>query len=134
MTAWALDLGTTNSGLARWDDSTGRPVLVELPAISRKETVEDPLEALRLVPSAVEFLERPGLLDRLGSWPPLSRRFFIGRRAFVGRQALERNDGNVHPSFVPSFKPALSTESLRPLARVGRRTLTARDAGIGTWS
>jgi molecular chaperone DnaK len=128
MTAWALDLGTTNSGLARWDDSTGRPVLVELPAISRKETVEDPLEAPRLVPSAVEFLERPGLLDRLGSWPPLSRRFFIGRRAFVGRQALERNGGNVHPSFVPSFKPALATESLRPLARVGRRAMTARDA------
>ena len=58
------------------------------------------------MPSAVHFLEDPGLLDRLGSWPPLARRFFIGRRALIGRPALERNDGVVHPSFVPTFKPA----------------------------
>jgi molecular chaperone DnaK (HSP70) len=33
-----------------------------------------------------------------------------------------------HPSFVPSFKTALSGEPLRPLARVGRRAVTAREA------
>src|SRR6185295_12831625 len=52
----------------------------------------------------------------------------LGRRALIGRPALERNDGVVHPSFVPTFKPGLSEESLRPLARVGRESLTARDA------
>ena len=72
------------------------------------------------MPSAVHLLEKPGLLDRLGSWPPLARRIFLGRRALIGRPALERNDGVAHPSFVPAFKPALSTEALRPLARVGR--------------
>src|SRR6266536_434321 len=128
MKGWALDLGTTNSGLARWDDEAGRPLLVELPAISRKAAATDPLEAPRLVPSAVDFVERPGWVDRLGGWPPLGRHFFVGRRAFIGRQALERNDGHVRPSFVPAFKPALSSESLRPLARVGRRTVSARDA------
>jgi len=128
MTGWALDLGTTNSALARWDDSVGRPVLVELPAVSRKAEASDPLEAPRLVPSAVDFVQRQSLLDRLGSWPPIARHWFLGRRAYIGRQALERNDGNVHPTFVPAFKPALSGESLRPLARVGRRTLSARDA------
>ena len=128
MTGWALDLGTTNSALARWDDSVGRPVLVELPAVSRKSEATDALEAPRLVPSAVDFVQRLGLLDRLGSWPPLARHLFLGRRAFIGRQALERNDGNVHVTFVPAFKPALSAESLRPLARVGRRTVSAREA------
>src|SRR5918996_1447062 len=64
-TGWALDLGTTNSGVACWDEATGKPRLVELPA----------------------------LVDRLGSWPPLARRFFMGRRALIGRQALERNEG-----------------------------------------
>lgn len=125
---WALDLGTTNSGVARWEDALGKPSLVELPAICRKPVAEDPLEAPRLVPSAIHFLENPGLLDRLGNWPPLARRFFIGQRALIGRPALERNEGVVHPSFIPTFKPGLSRESLRPLARVGNERLTARDA------
>jgi molecular chaperone DnaK (HSP70) len=131
MTGWALDLGTTNSGVALWDDALGRPRLVELPAVCRKpasEDTEDPLEAPRLVPSAVHFLEKLRPLDRLGSWPPLARRFFLGQRALIGRQALERNEGVVHPSFVPAFKPGLSSEALRPLARIGRESVTARDA------
>lgn len=125
---WALDLGTTNSGVALWDESLGKPRLIELPAICRKPEATDPLEAPRLVPSAVHFLDNPGLLDHLGSWPPLARRFFIGRRALIGRPALEHNEGNVHPSFVPTFKPGLTDEPLRPLARLGRESLTARDA------
>jgi molecular chaperone DnaK (HSP70) len=127
-TGWALDLGTTNCGVACWDETLGKPRLIELPAVCRKVDAQDPLEAPRLVPSAVHFLEQLGMLDRLGSWPPLARRFFIGQRALIGRQALERNDGIVHPSFVPTFKPGLSGEALRPLARVGKESLTARDA------
>lgn len=128
MTTWALDLGTTNSGVALWDESLGKPRLIELPAVCRKLEAQDPLEAPRLVPSAVHFIEKLGALDRLGSWPPLAKRFFIGRRALIGRPALERNDGVVHPSFVPTFKPGLSDESLRPLARLGKESFTARDA------
>ena len=127
-TGWALDLGTTNTGVACWDDVQGKPRLIELPAVCRKVDAKDPLEAPRLVPSAVHFLEDLGALDRLGSWPPLARRFFLGRRALIGRPALERNEGVAHPSFVPTFKPGLSGEALRPLARVGRESLTARDA------
>ena len=33
MTGWALDLGTTNSGVARWDEGRGQPPLVELPEV-----------------------------------------------------------------------------------------------------
>jgi molecular chaperone DnaK (HSP70) len=128
MTGWALDLGTTNSGVAYWDESLGKPRLVELPAICRRVEAEESLGAAHLVPSAVHFIENPGLLDRLGSWPPLARQFFIGQRALIGRPALERNEGVSHPSFVPTFKPGLSGEPLRPLARVGRESLTARDA------
>lgn len=130
MAGWALDLGTTNSGVARWDESLGAPRLVELPAVCRKPATdaEDPLEAPHLVPSAVHFLEKLRTVDRLGGWPPLARRLFLGQRALIGRQALERNEGVVHPSYVPAFKPGLSREALRPLARLGRESLTARDA------
>jgi molecular chaperone DnaK (HSP70) len=80
-----------------------------------------------MVPSALHFIEKPGLLDRLGAWPPLARRVFLGRRALIGRPALERNREAAHPGFVPAFKAALESESLRPLARVGRRHVTARE-------
>ncbi len=126
MTGWALDLGTTNSGIARWDEAVGQPQLVELPEVCRRPERDDPLEAPRMVPSAVHLLEKPGVLDRLGSWPPLARRVFLGRRALIGRPALERNRDVVHAAFVPTFKAALSSESTRPLARLGRRAVTAR--------
>jgi molecular chaperone DnaK (HSP70) len=74
------------------------------------------------------MLEDPALLDRLGAWRPLARRFFIGRTAYIGRQALEGNRATVHPAFTPAFKAALGTEASRPLARAGRRVVTARAA------
>ena len=126
MSGWALDLGTTNSALARWDERASAPALLELPAVCRLPEGDDPLEAPRMVPSAVHLLESPGVLDRLGAWPPLERRAFIGRRALIGRQALERNRETVHPGFVPAFKAALTGEPLRRLARVGRRRVSAR--------
>jgi molecular chaperone DnaK (HSP70) len=126
---WALDLGTTNSAIARWDEALGQPQLVELPAVCRKPEGSDPLEAPRLVPSSVHLLgDERGLLDRLGAWRPLARRVFLGRQAFIGRPAVERNYGLAHAAFVPAFKPALARESLRPLGRLGRRSITAREA------
>jgi molecular chaperone DnaK (HSP70) len=128
LTGWALDLGTTNTGLARWDDARGQPQLVDLPSICRKPEGQEALEAPRLVPSAVHLIENPRLLDRLGAWPPVARRLLLGRQAFIGRPALERNHGIIRESFVPTFKPALSSDPLFPLARVGRRSVTAREA------
>jgi molecular chaperone DnaK (HSP70) len=128
--SWALDLGTTNTGLARWDATRGQPQLVELPGVCRNAERADPLEAPRMVPSALELIEQPGVLDRLGAWGPLERLFFLGRRAHIGRVALERNQGLVHAAFVPAFKPALLNESTRPLARTGRRPVTAREATL----
>ena len=127
MTGWALDLGTTNSGIARCDE-TGQPQLVELPRVCRDPERDDPLEAPRMVPSAVHVLARAGLVDRIGSWPPVARRVFLGKRALIGQRALERNRDAAHAAFVPTFKAALASETTRPLARVGRRVVTARDA------
>lgn len=128
---WSLDLGTTNSGIARWDAAANQPQLVELPEICRLPDGpdrDDPLEAPRMVPSAVHLLENPGLLDRLGGWPPLARQMFLGQRAVIGRPALERNRETAHPSFIPTFKAALASAATRPIARLGRRPVAAREA------
>jgi molecular chaperone DnaK (HSP70) len=127
---WGIDLGTTNTGVAGWDADRGQPQLVELPAVCRNPGGDDPLQAPRMVPTVVQLLERDRLrlLDRLGAWPPIAPLAFLGRVAEIGRPALERNQGIAHASFVPGFKQALMTEPVRPLARCGRRAVTARDA------
>jgi molecular chaperone DnaK (HSP70) len=126
MNAWAVDLGTTNTAVATWDEAAGQPRLVELPAICRQPAGSDPLEAPRLVPSAVEMLADPGLLDRLGAWPPLARTVFLGRTARIGQPAVAASRDVIVPGFVPTFKWALQDAPLRPLVRVGRRRFTAR--------
>jgi molecular chaperone DnaK (HSP70) len=56
---------------------------------------------------------------------------FLGRRALIGQRALDRNRDVALPAFAPTFKAALASEATRPLARVGRRQLSAREvAGL----
>lgn len=123
---WAIDLGTTNTSVARWDAEAERPRLVELADICRAPGGEDHLEAPRLVPSAVHLVEAEGFKARLGRWR-MFRNFLWGRHGYIGRQALERNDGEPRPCFAPSFKGALSRAPLTPLARLGRKQISARE-------
>ena len=125
---FALDLGTTNTALAVWDRDAEEPRLLELEAICRRPEGEDPLEAPRLIPTALEFCDRLSLVDRLGAWPPL-RRPCLPRSTRRHRPAGRRAEpGVARPAFVPAFKTALAADPLRPLARLGRRTFTARQA------
>lgn len=125
MDAWALDLGTTNSGLARWRADSARPELVELPAICRDPADTSALESGRMVPSAVHLLSADGWA-RLGELPFVRRRWFVGSRALIGRPALERNAGFPEPCFVPSFKGPLASDPSRPLARLDGERFDAR--------
>ncbi|TNF27344.1 MAG: Hsp70 family protein [Deltaproteobacteria bacterium] len=123
---WAIDLGTTNTSVARWDPEAERPRLVELPDICRVPGGEDHLEAPRLVPSAVHLLEPEGFKARLGTWRLFRGRLW-GRHGLIGRQALEKNDGEPKAAYAPTFKGALSRSPLTPLARLGRKQISARE-------
>ena len=57
---WALDLGTTNTGLARWDSVTNKPVMVDFPDLCRAPEATEELEAPRMIPSAVHVLDDTG--------------------------------------------------------------------------
>ena len=127
MGSWALDLGTTNTGVARWNDAEGAVELVELTEICRRPGTDDPLEAPRLVPSATHVVEKQSFWTRVGNWGLFSRRVFWGRLAHIGRQALELNEARIHPNYAATFKPYLAHEGLRPLVRVGKYRYTARD-------
>jgi molecular chaperone DnaK (HSP70) len=124
---WAIDLGTTNTGVARWDEAAGRPKMVELSRICRRPGGEDHLEAPLLVPSSTHALAPEGLAGRVGRWPFLERRWFLGRQALIGREALEANQTEPRPCYAPSFKQHLMRSPLRTLARLGKEPLSARD-------
>lgn len=124
---WAIDFGSTNTGIARWSPSESRPRMVELPSICRQPGGEDHLEAPTLVPSAVEAFEELDLWARAGTWAPFAKSFFMGRQAFIGQQALSRNLDAPRPSFATDFKAALATAPLRTVGRVGRKPLSARE-------
>ncbi len=127
MPHWALDLGTTNTGLARWDEVEARPELVVLPEICRDPQGTDPLTAPGVIPSATHVIHSDDAWTRLGRLPLLSRRVLWGRHGYIGRQALERNISRIHPAFASSVKPHLQHQALRPVARLDRRTYSARD-------
>lgn len=125
--SWAIDLGTTNSVVARWDPAAGQPDTIALPGICRRP--HDSLAHMNiptLVPSSVFFETHRRFIDRLGSRSFFRRRFFWGREATIGQPAIDRWVERGSTAFVPVFKPYLGRESLRVLARTGDRRYTAR--------
>lgn len=127
MTSWAMDLGTTNTGIACWDDVAGRPRLLELPDICRVPDGEDQFEAPRLVPSATHVLTGDDFWTRVGRWPLMERNVSWGKQAYIGRPAMELNKGRTTPNYTFTFKPYLGLDPLRIIARAGKERFTARD-------
>ncbi len=129
MSVWGLDLGTTNSGLARWNAGARRAELIELPRICRRADAlgAEELGAGRMVPSCIVALE-PDLRVKIGRLPLLRDWVFIGEEAEIGRPAHEPNAIWPTPSYCPSFKAALARDPLFPVAHVGRKPVSAREA------
>lgn len=127
MTAWAIDLGTTNTSVARWDADTGAPCLLVLPGICGVTSGSEPTSMDQHVPSATLVVDVKNPWQRLGRQGWLSRRAFLGRWAWIGQLAIEKSELQRHPAFAPSFKAQLGQAPLRTLARVGRRSVSARE-------
>lgn len=127
MGGFAIDVGTTNSVVARWHPTEERPLIVELPGVCRPRSDDDTLEAPLVVPSATQVIGKPSFWARMGRWGPLARNTFWGKLAKIGQQALDSNQGRPQPSFAPGFKPYLGMAPLRTLARVGSQPYSARD-------
>ena len=123
---WAIDLGTTNTGVARWDADARRPVIVDLPGISRPVNPDRPLDAAGMVPTATQLKELD-VAGRLGSWSWFRKHTFVGVQADIGWPALRQNEGWPSPSYSPTFKAALARDASRPVARLGNQSHTARD-------
>jgi molecular chaperone DnaK len=124
---WSIDLGTTNTGLCRWDSVAEKARLIELVGICRDPKEDDPMQAPRLVPSSTHVLPGNDVWTQLGRLPGVSDMVFWGQQAEIGRPALERNQTKVYPEFALTFKPYLGMDSQRNIARVGKQHVTARE-------
>lgn len=123
---WAIDLGTSNTGIARWDAAARRAEIVQLPHVARAPRPDRPLEPARMVPSMVELLPLD-LAHKVGDWGWVRKNAFVGRQALIGCAAQASNEAWPKPSFTPTFKAALGREPTRPLVRLGEHTRSARD-------
>jgi molecular chaperone DnaK len=126
MSKWAIDIGTTNSAIARWNSQENIPEMVHLPGICREPVQEQEIEVRYSVPSCVYLLPHTGLLNKIGSWPLVQRHFFLGRQGLIGRQALEKDNRPYSHHFVPCFKPYLIKESGRQLVKQNHKVYSAR--------
>lgn len=124
---WAMDFGTTNTGIARWDADAQRAELIELPELCRDVQGADALGAPRMIPSAVHMLPNDDMWGTLGRWSFFAKRVFWGQQALIGREALEQNDARITQNFASLFKRDLGTASLKLVARVGEQRFSVRD-------
>ncbi|MBC7528794.1 MAG: Hsp70 family protein [Chthonomonadaceae bacterium] len=105
-THWAIDLGTTNTLIAKWVGTHASIVALD-------QLVEyEPAWQTPLIPSAIYFQERG--------------RAIIGRPALAAREFLP-NDMNLLGPLARSFKKTLARESQKGVAQIGTDVISARE-------
>ncbi|HLJ53687.1 MAG TPA: Hsp70 family protein [Chthonomonadaceae bacterium] len=105
-THWAIDLGTTNTLIAKWVGTHSVTVALE-------DLVDyEPAWQTPLIPSAIYFQD-------IG-------RAIIGRPALAAREILHGSDLVALGPLARSFKKTLSQASHRPVAQLGSESISAR--------
>ena len=105
-THWAIDLGTTNTLIAKWVGTHASIVALD-------QLVDyEPAWQTPLIPSAIYFQER--------------NRAIIGRPALSAREFMT-NDMNLLGPLARSFKKTLARESQKAVAQVGTDAISARE-------
>ena len=120
---WALDLGTTNSALAVWNDERAEPQMVGLTEISSSTLLTE----TPILPSAVFLSHGRDWKTQLGRWPLVERRWLLGRQGYIGALAQEMNASGYSSNYVESFKPMLAREGTRVMTRAAGHAFTARE-------
>ena len=126
MSFWSIDLGTSNTAVARWNPDAGHPDMIHFEELCREPEGGSEIDVRYSIPSSVFMVEPKTFKERMARWSVLDRWFSLGRRAYIGRAALERDRHTHGAHFVQCFKPALMRDSYRTLARMGGKSVAAR--------
>ncbi len=105
-THWAIDLGTTNTLIARWVGTHAATIALE-------ELADfEPAWQTPLVPSAIYFQD--------------TQRAIIGRPALAAREIIHPSDLQSLGPLARSFKKTLARSSQQAVAQLGSETISAR--------
>jgi len=125
-TRFAVDLGTTNTVVARWNDDLGRPEIIRLEDICRNRGAHTAIDDSSTIPSTV-YLLRP---EECYSFPLKylyrNRQKYTG--GLIGRRADEQDGGLCRDRYITGFKPALAVSGYRFIGKLGKWNFTADDA------
>jgi molecular chaperone DnaK (HSP70) len=105
-THWSIDLGTTNSLIARWMGTHAEAVHLE--DICERE----PAWNTPLIPSVVCFEDE--------------NRGYVGKKAYAAEEVMRATFAGRLTPLARSFKRVLARDSRQPVAEVGSQTISAR--------
>ena len=121
----AIDLGTTNTVVAQWNDEFDGPEIIHLDSICRNAVKDKDIDDSYTIPSCVY------LLSPRESYPfPLNflfKNFRSKTRGLIGMQALERDGGTFRDMFVNNFKSHLGKHNYQFIGTLKKWKYTAED-------
>ena len=121
----AIDLGTTNTVVARWNYQMDAPEILSLEGVSRGGGRNRDIDDSFTIPSCV-YLVRPSQFYRF-PFNVLYKRFRGKTGGFIGKHAMEKDGGACAPHFVNNFKSYLGKNSFQLIGKLGRWKYTADD-------
>jgi molecular chaperone DnaK (HSP70) len=128
MSYWAMDLGTTNTLIARWNGLLNQPEIIKVNDICRENpiNINSKLEFPSIIPSSVFVLPHNNLKTRIGMSPFFARHSFIGRQGLIGELAIKENLHLGKPDFVPTFKQQLMYDANQSMARLDKSVFSSK--------
>ena len=125
----AIDLGTTNTVVALWNDSTDGPEILHLDSVCRNSVEKSgEIDDSYTIPSCV-YLLSPG--ERF-SFPfnLLFKNLKVKTGGLIGIKAIEKNGGLYRPWYVNNFKSYLGKNIYQFIGQLGRWKYTAEDIAL----
>ncbi len=122
----AVDLGTTNTVLAKWDEAIQSPEIIRIDGICRGADKRGEIDDSYTIPSCLYLLYPEEYLG----FPQkhLFRKFKRKTGGLIGMEAIVKDGGLYSPRFVNFFKPYLGRNSYQIIGKLGRWSYTAEDA------
>ncbi len=121
----SIDLGTTNTVVATWNQKVAIPEIIQLESICRNETKFKELDDSYTIPSCV-FLQHP---KEIYSFPYSIFFNNLKRKThgLIGMQAISADGGRYKPNFISSFKTYLGKNSYQFIGQLEKWRYTAED-------
>ncbi|MCP4134462.1 MAG: Hsp70 family protein [bacterium] len=121
----AIDLGTTNSVVARWNDELDGPEIINLESVCRNTTKNKELDDSYTVPSCLYLLPPEKILRFPFKF--LFKKLKRKTGGLIGMEALAKDGGAYSPSFITNFKSHLGRNSYQFIGKLGKWNYTAEE-------